>query len=128
MSQVVRLPTHQQAHVAAGRPGEPVAPEHLSERSTALWGDVVATWPLESHQLRLLEEACVALDRSAEAREAIERDGAFVTDRFAQLKAHPGVAVERDARIAAARLFRELNLNLAEAEGARPPRHDGRSS
>lgn len=128
MSQVVRLPTHQGAQEAPGRPGEPEAPEHLSERSRALWGSVVGSWALEAHQLRLLEEACVALDRSAQAREAIEVDGAFITDRFGVPKAHPGVAVERDARIAAARLFRELNLNLAEAEGARPPRHDGRRS
>ena len=46
------------------------------------------------------------------------KDGAYVTDRYGQLRAHPGVAVERDSKTLAARLFRELALD------PRPPLED----
>jgi phage terminase small subunit len=119
VSDVLRLPVaHEGDSVAPSTP----APAHLSERTQALWADVVGDWELEAHQLRILEEALVALDRSEQARELIAEDGPVVKDRFDQLKAHPAVAIERDARIAAARMFRELNLDLDSAEGSRPPR------
>lgn len=125
-SHILRLPSS----VTAGafeEPEMPAAPGHLSERSAALWGEVVEQWPLVAHQLRLLEEACVALDRCAQARGAIEADGAFFKDRFGQLKPHPALAVERDARVSAARLFRELSLDITVPDDARVPRV-GRSS
>jgi len=83
---------------------------------------VAADYALEEHHERLLTLACEAFDRATEAREALERDGAFYIDRFGTPKAHPAVAVERDARLAFARLVRELRLDDEPAPDARPPR------
>ncbi len=82
----------------------------------------MADYDLERHHVNLLTLLCEALDRGEQARQAIAQDGAYVADRFAQLKAHPAVAVERDARIAAARLTRELDLDGEPAPDPRPPR------
>lgn len=99
------------------------APRHLSRASRRLWRQLAEDYALgdEPHALRTLTLACEALDRGEEARERIALDGAYLTDRFGQLKAHPAVAVERDARIAAMRAFRELSLDPDPGE-VRPPR------
>jgi phage terminase small subunit len=87
---------------------------------------MVADYDLQAHHLRLLTLAGEAWDRAAEARERIAADGAYAEDRFGQLRAHPAIAVERDARLAFARLIRELALDDEEPPGPRPPRVSGR--
>lgn len=59
-----------------------------------------------------------------QARQALANHGALTfTDPNGNIKAHPCVAMERDARIAFARLVRELDLDAgAPAERSRPPR------
>ncbi len=86
------------------------APAHLSEPSRRFCRQVVGEYDLESHHRRLLTLACEAMDRAQEARDAIARDGAYTQSRFGP-KAHPALAVERDSRMAAARLLREINLD-----------------
>lgn len=107
--------------------GVPRAPGHLSEPQRKLWRVTVADYELagEAHALRLLTLACEALDRCAQAREAIERHGLTFEDGNGNPRARPEVAVERDARLAAARLFRELALPLEDPDDARPPRFGG---
>lgn len=95
-------------------------PRHLSAESRRLWLQIQADYVLEAHHCAILERACEALDRLLEARAAIEKDGAYVTGRFG-VKAHPGLAVERDSRIAFARLIRELGLDLETPASLRPP-------
>src|SRR5687768_5398032 len=102
----------------------PAAPQHLSEASRRWWRDIVRTYRLEPQHLRLLTLAAEAWDRGQEARERVAADGAYVTDRYGQTKAHPAIAVERDSRIAVARLVRELAL-ADEPPGARSPRPGG---
>jgi phage terminase small subunit len=63
-----------------------------------------------------------AFDRATEARETIEAEGTYFKDRFGCPKAHPAVAVERDARVLFARLVRELDLDGDVAPDPRPPR------
>jgi P27 family predicted phage terminase small subunit len=83
---------------------------------------VVADWQLEDHHMRLLTSACEAWDRCAEARELIARDGLVTTTARGGVRAHPAVAIERDARLAFARLLRELDLDVSPpAETRRPP-------
>jgi phage terminase small subunit len=101
---------------------DPKPPEYLSEASREWWAVTVAEFDLEPHHIRLLTLAAEAFDRAQEARERIAEDGAYVTDRFGQLRPHPGVAIERDSRLAFARMVRELNLSSEAPSDFRPPR------
>jgi phage terminase small subunit len=106
------------ARARAMAPGAtaPKPPEHLRPGTQKWWNAVVDEFELEAQQLNLLTLAAESWDRCQEAREAIARDGAYLRDRFGRLKAHPSTAVERDCRIAFARLLRELALD-EEARG-----------
>jgi phage terminase small subunit len=81
---------------------------------------VVEGYELEEHHLRLLTLAGEAWDRAFTAREAIGKHGITYTDRFGAPRVRPEVAVERDARLAFARLVRELRLDV-EPDAPRPP-------
>jgi P27 family predicted phage terminase small subunit len=85
-------------------------PAHLSAARRDLFARIAAGYELEPHELELLRLACEALDRCEEARAVLAAEGAYTTDRYGSRRAHPAVSVERDSRIAAARLLRELDL------------------
>ena len=104
--------------------GSKQAPAWLSSKTRELYRKLVIDYALqdEPHALRLLELACGALDQAEEARRALAEHGMTYADRWGCPKARPEVAVLRDARIAAARLFRELSLPYADdADDSRPP-------
>lgn len=98
-------------------------PAHVSAEAAAWWCSVVSDYDLEPHHLRLLEAACSAWDRMAQARGELAAHGKLTfTDEKGAIRAHPAVAIERDARIAFARLVRELDLDAgAPSEARRPP-------
>jgi P27 family predicted phage terminase small subunit len=99
----------------------PNPPEHLSERCRDWWRSVVDEYDLEQHHLHLLRLGAEAIDRAEEARVILAAEGIVVRSGDT-VKAHPAVAIERDARLAAARLIRELDLDVeAPAERSRPP-------
>src|SRR4051794_2498715 len=100
------------------RPPEP--PKHLSPATKEWWREIVRNFELESHHLQLLVLASEARDRCEEARAQIAKDGAYVSGRYG-LRAHPAVAVERDSRLAFARLLRELDLDAEAPAEHRPP-------
>src|SRR5205809_1219299 len=102
----------------------PKAPAHLSRRMKSYWREIVGEFLLAPHQIELLRRGCEAADRADEARRIVEREGLTVTDRYGQTKPHPAVNIERDARLAIARLIRELALSPEEPEEphSRPPR------
>jgi P27 family predicted phage terminase small subunit len=97
------------------------APEHLSAATKKWWKAVEDEYSLDAHHYRLLQLACEAWDRCAQAREALEEHGLTYEDRFNAPHPRPEVAIERDSRLAFARLVRELNLDT-EPEEPRPPR------
>ena len=100
----------------------PAPPTHLTPESAQWWRSVLADYELEEHHVRLLHLACEAWDRGQQAREEIDRDGLTIRTGDGGLKAHPAVAIERDARLAFARLVRELDLDAgAPSESRRPP-------
>jgi phage terminase small subunit len=70
--------------------------------------------------------AAESWDRCTEAREILKREGLTFDDRFGQPKARPEVAIERDSRIAFARLLRELSLDVSSPEENRPPAITGK--
>jgi P27 family predicted phage terminase small subunit len=97
------------------------APRGLSAESRTLWRALVSQYSFEPHHLQILERACESLDRLRQAQAAIAKDGAYVRDRFGGLKAHPGVAVERDSQNAFLRAVRELGLDIEAPESPRAP-------
>ena len=97
------------------------APGHLRPATRKWWREVIATFELEEHHRRILLLACESWDRGEAAREALAEHGMVYLDRFASPKARPEVAIERDSRIAFARLLRELGLDIDEPAESRPP-------
>ncbi len=98
----------------AGRRSSP-APRHLGPKARAFWREITSAWNLEEHHRRLLELTCGALQRADEAREAVERDGAYqLSKRDGTFRVHPGVAVEREASRTAMRGLRELGFDMAD--------------
>jgi hypothetical protein len=75
----------------------------------ALWTEVVASWRLESPQLELLRLALQAVDAADGAHRRLAKEGVTVAGRYGP-RTHPCVAIERDAVLRAARLFRQLVL------------------
>ncbi len=103
------------------------APKHLQAATRRWWESVASDFVLEEHHLRLLSLAGESWDRCTEAREILKAEGLTYADRFGQPKVRPEVAIERDSRIAFARLVRELALDVATPEEVRPPALMGRS-
>lgn len=101
------------------------APAHLRSATKTWWASVIAEYGLEEHHERLLTLAAQAWDRAEEARTALEANGLTYTDRFGAPRARPEIAVERDSRLAFARLIRELDLDGEPAPDPRPPRRRG---
>ena len=94
---------------------------HLKPATAQWWLDVVDEFGLEAHHERLLTLAAEAWDRCQAARAVIDDLGLTFDDRFNQPKARPEVAIERDSRIAFARLLRELALDFEEPPSTRRP-------
>ena len=96
------------------------APDNLSAARAALFAAITADYMLEPHELELLAAACGALDRADEARAALDTDGLWLDGRYGP-RLSPLVAVERDSRLVAARLFRQLGLGEHATSAHRAP-------
>jgi hypothetical protein len=84
----------------------------LRPETAAWWGYVRSNWTLDEHHERLLTLAAESYDRASQARKALAEYGLTYEDkRFGAPRTRPEVAVERDSRIAFARLLRDLNLD-----------------
>src|SRR5262245_30471280 len=95
----------------APRVNHPRPPPHVSASCKRWWSDVVSGYVLEGHHLRLLQLAAEAWDENEAAREVLAKDGLVIAGREGGLRPHPAVAIARDARLAFARLIRELDLD-----------------
>lgn len=104
-------------------PDPPRAPKHLRPATRRWFSQVLEQYELEQHHIRLLTLAGEAWDRCVAARETIDREGLTYVDRFNCPRARPEIAIERDSRIAFARLVRELDLDVDSpaALDSRPP-------
>ena len=101
---------------------EKTVPNFLQVEGRDFWISVLTDYDLEeSHHLKLLENACVCIDRIAQARRHIRKHGAFFKDRFLQMKESPAGKSERDNKILFARLMRELQLDIEPPKENRPP-------
>lgn len=102
------------------RSGKSSAPGHLASEEAALFTTVVRSYGIADEvSLKILEEACVSLQRARTARETIDRDGMTYLDGKGKPKPHPLLPFERDARAAALAAFRQLNFELPRPLGKR---------
>ena len=99
----------------------PKPPAHLEAATRKWFRAVTEEYMLDHHHVRLLILAAESWDRCQQARKILAKEGLTFTDRLGCPRARPEVAVERDSRIAFARLVRELGLDTAPDE-SRPPR------
>jgi phage terminase small subunit len=95
-------------------------PAHLSAAAKRWYRDMSSEYGIADRGgLSLLRAAAEAFDRAEGARKSIEADGAAIRDRWGQLKPHPLLAAERDARAQLIQALRALNLDVE-------PVHEGR--
>lgn len=93
-----------------------VPPRHLEAIERNLWRKIVGEHVFDDAASRaVLLVALEAHQRMRRCRETVDKDGEAVRDRFDQLKPHPLLAAERDARAAFLAAMRQLNLDLTEA-------------
>jgi phage terminase small subunit len=91
---------------------KPRPPVHLAPPTRAWWSLVAHDYTLEAHHYRLLTLAGESWDRCVQAREAIAAEGIVFRDDRGNPRTHPAVAIEKDSRIAFARIVRELDLDV----------------
>src|ERR1700727_2770643 len=95
-------------------------PKHLRASTALWWSEILTEHDLDSHHIRLLTKACESWDRSEQAREGLLKHGLTFNDRFGSPHARPECAIERDSRLAFARLVREIGLDVSPPSDARP--------
>lgn len=102
--------------------GGPQAPEHLTAEAVAWWDKMTTDYDFGPHHLKLLQAACESWDRAQQARKVLDLDGLTVNTDDGGRKAHPCVAVERDARASFAKIVKDLQLDAIEPPNTlRPP-------
>src|SRR4051794_2714286 len=94
------------------KPLRPPPPSHLSEAMKTWWRQVTATYELAPHHQHMLRLCCEALDTAEAAREALSQHGMTHTDRHGIVRLRPEAALQRDSRLAAVRIIRELDLDV----------------
>ncbi len=100
----------------------PRPPAHLKAAGKKLWRGILRDYEVsDAHDLARLQVAAECADRCAEARGVIDRDGAYISDRFGGMKSHPALAVEKDSRALLLRAIREMGVDLVESRPSRPP-------
>ncbi len=94
----------------------PKAPSHLSKESKRLWTEIVKEYVFDdAASLSVLQTALDARDRLTECRERINTEGLTITDRFGQVRPHPLLSAERDARSGVLQGFKMLGLDPGKA-------------
>lgn len=89
------------------------APEHLTPEAAEWWERIQQEYSISDNGGRLLlTTAMEAFDRMKSASKVIAEEGATIKDRFDQVKSHPLLTVERDARAAMVTALKSLNLDL----------------
>lgn len=103
-------------------------PKHLCAETRKWFESVASEFALEDHHIRLLTLCCESWDRAEQARVALAKLGLTFVDRYGAPHPRPEVAIERDSRIAFARLLRELDLDvtLPTPPGRSPPLRSNR--
>lgn len=87
------------------------APEYLSEAASTWWHRVVREFRLLSGgELEVLSQAAASLDRIAECRETLARDGLFIAGSRG-LVTHPAARLEQQHRALVLQACRQLGIS-----------------
>jgi phage terminase small subunit len=79
----------------------PKPPPHLSKKAQQFFKNFVSEFEIDESSLEVLTRICESSDRADQAAEGLKKHGSLTTlDRFGCVKAHPLVAIERQARAA----------------------------
>ena len=106
-------------------PKSPVAPKTLSAEARSWWRKLSREYEISDEGGKLLLLMSLeAFDRLRGAQRAIKRDGASIQDRWGQVKQHPLLTTERDARAQMLMALKQLNLDV-EPLRDRPGRPGG---
>lgn len=100
------------------------APTHLSKDGKNWYKKIATEYAIDDDAgLLLLQTAMEAFDRMKAAARRIDKDGEAVMDRFNQVKPHPLLPAERDARAQMLSALKQLNLDIEPLRDApgRPP-------
>jgi P27 family predicted phage terminase small subunit len=97
--------------------------DHLSAEAKAFFRAVSTEFQIEDPAgCRILLTAAEAMDRAEKARKIIDADGMIVAGRDSQLKQHPLLSAERDARAQFLMAIKQLHLDLEPvSQVGRPP-------
>lgn len=98
--------------------GEVRAPRGIGPAGRGLWRAVLRKFELEDHELLLLREAAVVVDRIAALDALVVKDGMLLDGR-----AHPALVESRLQRVTLGRLL--SILRLPDQEDHRPQRRGG---
>ena len=103
-------------------------PAHLGEAGSRWFRETVKQFDFTSEpEWELVAQAAQTLDRLADCREQLARDGLTVATGQGGRKPHPALNAERDNKVLFARLCRELRLFEPVADDTgRAPRIGGR--
>ena len=92
------------------------APKELSKESAVWWMECVKQFALKTGgELQVLTEAAFSLDRIAQCREVLKKDGLF-TEGARGLVAHPATRLEQQHRSLVLQACRQLGISSPVAE------------
>jgi P27 family predicted phage terminase small subunit len=98
------------------------APSWLRPETKKWFLGVLDDFDLEESDVKLLTLAGEAFDRATQARETLAESGITSEDRLGNIRKHPAVSIEESARIAFARLIREIAItDSGPPADSRPP-------
>ena len=101
----------------------PETPKHLSQEAQKIWQAIIDEFQIDdSAGVEILRVSLEAFDRAQAARADIEKRGMMYQDRFGQIKVHPLLCVERDARAAFLAGLKQLGLEPDLMKAKKPGR------
>lgn len=104
-------------------------PKGLKGKARVFFQNVVKNFELEEFHVELLAQGCWALQRCEEARAIVDKAGmTYVDTKSGRCFPNPATTIEKDNRVIFTRIIRELGLDLADTQAARPPTRAGRKA
>ena len=90
----------------------PEPPQPLTADGFRLWSAITTEYRLDPAGLEILGLACEAYARACQAAAIVDKDGLMSSNRFGDVREHPAVKAERDARGQCLVALKMIGLNL----------------